>query len=85
MPSTTDKLEAEIAQMAEMQTASRHPTHLRHTGCDTELSAALLSAIKGDPQQRLIERSFDHAVGLASPTTGWIMLATALEGVQGGA
>ncbi|SAK63518.1 hypothetical protein AWB77_02280 [Caballeronia fortuita] len=84
MPSVTDNLEAEIAQMVQMQTAPQQPTHLWHTGCDAELSAAIQSAIESDPKHPLVERSFDHAVGLPGPATGWIMLATALEGAPAG-
>jgi hypothetical protein len=79
MLSALDRLEADVTQMVNMQTASRQPTHFWHTGCDDELSSAIQSAVKADPKNPVIERSFDHIIGLRGPATSWIMLATALE------
>ncbi|SAK73756.1 hypothetical protein AWB75_04058 [Caballeronia catudaia] len=82
MTTTADTLEADIAQMLEMlemQAAPSRPTHLWHTGCDAALSSAIQSAMKADPKNPVIERSFDYVVGLPGPATSWIMLATALE------
>lgn len=82
MQSAADTLEADVAQMVEMQITPQKPTHFWHTGCDAQLSSAIQSAIEADPKHPVVERSFDHVIGLPGPATSWLMLATALEVAQ---
>ncbi len=82
MISNRDMVEADLAQLMEMQVEPDSPTHVWFTGCDDE-SVLITSALSPDPKVPVIERNLDAIVGKPGSASSWIALAAAFESAQG--
>ncbi|MGT2472735.1 hypothetical protein [Paraburkholderia terrae] len=81
MMTAPDTLEADLAQLAQMQVAPDRLTHIWFTDCSDE-AVTITSTLTLDPKAPLLERNLDSIVGQSGPASGWIALATALEASQ---
>lgn len=83
MTSTSDTLEAGLAQIKDYQVPPEHLALAWFTGCEESESTAIRSALTTDPKDSTVERLLDKTLGLPGPASGWIALAIAMEAMRG--